>query len=268
MRLNTYIKSIRRQGQRHFTLQQATADLHLSGNAARVAVHRLYKQGELISPAKGLYLIVPPEHQRQGASPPAEVVPVLMQYLQTDYYVSLLSAAQYYGAAHQKPTHFQVITNRRSKHPLQFGQVKIELTYKKSLAGLPVRDFVVDTGYLKVAAPELVALDLLKYPTKSGGLNHIATVLSELIEAIEVAKLIELAEMTAATIWLQRMGYILEQIAPMEPEKVQDIVEQLATYLATKPKRWVPLAPELPRTGCPRIKKWQLIANTTIESDL
>lgn len=33
----------------------------------------------------------------------------------------------FYGAIHQKPARFQVITNKRIKHPLKFGDVVIEL---------------------------------------------------------------------------------------------------------------------------------------------
>ena len=52
----------------------------------------------------------------------------------------------------------------------------------------------MSTGYLKVATPELVALDLLNYPNHAGGLNHIATVFSELIETLDPVKLINLAK--------------------------------------------------------------------------
>ena len=38
------------------------------------------------------------------------------------------------------------------KCDLIFGDVEIEFIYKKSLSGLPTKDFVVDTGYLKVKA--------------------------------------------------------------------------------------------------------------------
>lgn len=59
-----------------------------------------------------------------------------------DYYVGLLSAGLFYGATHQKPARFQVITNKRIKHSLEFGDVVIELVYKDSLDNLPTQDFV------------------------------------------------------------------------------------------------------------------------------
>jgi AbiEi antitoxin C-terminal domain len=71
-----------------------------------------------------------------------------MKYLEAEYYVSLLSGAEFHGAAHQKPARFQIVTNKRIKHPLEFGQVKIEIVYKKDLTNLPIQDFTVSTGYL------------------------------------------------------------------------------------------------------------------------
>ena len=268
MNLSGYIKDIRQKGKRYFTLDELMSDLKLSKNAALNAISRLKAHGDLISPAKGFYVIVPPEHQLQGSIPAEDLLPILMKYLKVEYYVSLLSAAEYHGAAHQKSARFQVISNKRIKHPLEFGQVKIELLYKKSLAELPTQDIVVSTGYLKVATPELTALDLLSYPEKSGGLNHIATVLSELIEAINADKLIKLAAISGEKAWLQRLGYILEQIDPMDEEKAKQLIDALENYLKDKMKVFIPLAPELSKVRYPRIKKWMIIANTNIESDL
>lgn len=268
MNFSNYLKKIRQKGKRYFTLEQAMSDLKLSKNATLNAIHRLKARGELIRPAQGLYVIVPPEHQLQGSIPAEKLVPILMGYLKADYYVSLLPGALYHGAAHQKPGRFQVISNKRLKHPLTFGQVKIELIYKKSLMGLPIQDITVSTGYLKVATPELVALDLLLYPTKSGGLNHIATVLSELVEAIDADKLIALAEISGEKAWLQRFGFILEKIDTMDEEGTKLIINKLETYLKEKMTVYVPLASEISKVGYPRLNKWMIIKNTEIESDL
>ena len=268
MNVSSYIKRIRQKGWRYFTIEQLISDLKISRNYARVAVHRLLSQGELITPAKGLYVIVPPEHQLQGSIPAEELVPILMKYINADYYVSLLSAALYHGAAHQKPNCFQVISNKRLKHSLEFNQIKIDLIYKKSLEGLPTQDRVVSTGYLKIGSPELTALDLLKYPAKSGGLNHIATVLSELVESIDENKLIFLADQIGEKSCLQRLGYILEQIDPMDEEKTNKIINKLDKYLCNKIKSFIALAPNMPKAGKPRVAKWKIITNTNIESDL
>ena len=87
-----------------------------------------------------------------------------------------------------------MISDKRIKHPSTFGDVKIDYIYKKSVLELPTQDFTMSTGYLKVATPELVALDLLEYPNHVGGLNHIATVFSALAPVLDSIKLINLAK--------------------------------------------------------------------------
>ena len=268
MTIDSYIKQIRQNGKRCFSLKNLVSDLKISETNALNMISSKKEQKDIISPSKGFYVIVPPEHQSQGSIPPEELIPLLMKHLNLDYYVSLLSGARFYGASHQKPAKFQVVTNKRIKHPLDFGKVKIEIIYKKSLEKLPIKDFTVSTGYLKVATPELIAYDLFCYKDKSGGLNHIATVLSELIEAIDSEKLIALANTINENAWLQRLGFILEQIETMDDDKKLLIIKSLESYLSNKKLLYVPLASEIPKKGFNRIKKWKIIANTEIESDL
>jgi predicted transcriptional regulator of viral defense system len=264
-----YLDKLRMDGRRHFTFQEIIQDLHISENAAKTGLYRLKKAKKIITPIKGLYVIVPPEHQPYGSIPAEELLPIIMKHLKVDYYVGLLSAGLFYGATHQKPARFQVITNKRIKHPLKFGDVVIELIYKNSLEGLPTKDFVVSTGYLKVATPELLAIDLFKYSSRAGGISHIATVLSELAPSIDENKLIELAERLGEVGQIQRLGFILEKIDVLEDEeKKQKIIDKLVEYLKNSDRPFVALVPYISRTGHPRCKKWKIVENTDFESDL
>ncbi|MDX1902051.1 MAG: type IV toxin-antitoxin system AbiEi family antitoxin [Gammaproteobacteria bacterium] len=240
----------------------------ISHDAARAGLYRLKRDGRLISPVSGLYVIVPPEHKSFGSIPADELIPIMMRHVNAEYYVALLSAAGFYGASHQKPMVFQVVTNRRIKHSLKFGQIHIKLIYKKSLADLPVKDFIVNSGYLKVATPELIALDLLKFPKHAGGMNNIGTVLSELVESINVHKLIQLAERLGERHQLQRLGYMIEKIDVMDDDTKRTIVDALAQYVSSHVRTYTPLASAISRIGYPRCKKWKIIENTDFESDL
>lgn len=268
MNLQAYIKDIRKDGKRCFTTMDIVEQFRVSNSHARVALHRLLKAGDIISPARGLYVIVPPEHQPHGSIPPQELVPLVMQYLDANYYVALLSAGLFHGATHQKPARFQVISDKRIKHPSTFGDVKIDFIYKKSVLELPIQDFTVSTGYLKVATQELVALDLLNYPNHAGGLNHIATVFSELIENLDPAKLINLAKETHAEYQLQRIGYILDHIDVMDEKNAQIIMDALALHVKENRLSYLALESEISKIGYPRCKKWRIIENSEIESDL
>lgn len=179
-------------------------------------------------------MFVPPEHQPHGSIPPQELVPLVMKYLGVNYYVALLSAGLFHGATHQKPARFQVISDKRIKHPSTFGDVEIDYIYKQSVLKLSTQDVTVATGYLKVATPELVALYLFKYPDHAGGLNHIATVFSELIESLDPVKLINLAKDTRAECQLQRIGYILDHIDVMDEENAEIMINALAQHIQKK----------------------------------
>jgi predicted transcriptional regulator of viral defense system len=230
-------------------------------------MYKLKKKGDVISPAKNLYVIIPPEHQRNGCLPADELVPLLMKHWNIDYYVCLLSAASYYGAAHQKPHVFQVMTNKQLK-PLVLGEVKIDFVYKKKFINTQIQKVTVKTGYLNVSSPELTAMDLLLYLHQAGGLNHVATVLNELIETIDPEKMIALIQNSKQKNWIQRLGYILEHIEPMEMEKRNRLVAQMLNFIERQPLGFVPLAAELPTKNVPRNKRWKIVENTTIESDI
>lgn len=263
-----YLEAIRSAGRRHFTLQEVMQDLGISESAARSGLSRLKKNIKVISPVKGMYVIVPPEHKPHGCIPAEELTPLMMDYLNAEYYVALLSAAVFYGAAHQKIFKFQIITNKRIVHPLKFGQIKIEVVQKKNLSDLPIQAFAVKTGYLKVASPELVAIDLLTYVNRCGGFNHIATVLSELVENLDAEKLIQLSVDVSAQYQLQRLGYILENISVTDDDSRDSLVSKIAAHLKEKIDRYVPLAAHKSSVGYARCKKWKVIQNIEIESDL
>lgn len=265
----SYLDKLRMFGRLHFTFKEIVDELSISENAAKAGLYRLKKTGKIITPIKGFYVIVPPEHQPCGSMPAGELIPMMMQHLKAEYYVGLLSAGLFYGATHQKPARFQVITNHRIKHTLEFGAVVIELVYKDSMAGLPTRDFVVSTGYLKVSTPELLVIDLFKYSKRAGGISHIATVLSELAPSIDEDKLIVLAEELGEICQVQRLGFMLEKIDVLEDEDKKDkIIKKLSTYIKTVDRPYVSLVPYFSKTGHPRCKKWKIVENTDFESDL
>jgi predicted transcriptional regulator of viral defense system len=109
---------------------------------------------------------------------------------------------------------------------------------------------------------------LLNYPIHAGGLNHIATVFSELAPSIDANKLIELAQKIHAKYQLQRIGYILEKIDTMEEDKKFQIMEALEVFLKGNMKYYIPIASEIEKIGYPRDKRWKIIENSEIESDL
>lgn len=108
---------------------------------------------------------------------------------------------------------------------------------------------------------------MLTYRKLGFGLNHIATVLSELIEAIDEKKILELMQSVPENAWWQRLGYILSHIDVMEPKQLNTVLLSLRNYADNHKLSWVRLSPELPINGANRNKIWKIIENATIEED-
>lgn len=107
MKATDYINKLRSQGRFSFTIEEVQKVLGLEKIPCLNALHRLREHKLIASPARGFYLIVPPEYQVYGCLPAEMFVPDLMKYWCLPYYTSFLSAAQYYGAAHQNLNAFR-----------------------------------------------------------------------------------------------------------------------------------------------------------------
>lgn len=80
-------------------------------SALRSALYRAVKRREIAIAWQGFYIILPLEYRGVGSMPPCEYIDRLMQYLKKPYCVALLNAAEMYGAAHQHPMNFTVMTS-------------------------------------------------------------------------------------------------------------------------------------------------------------
>lgn len=247
-------------GRYHFKTAEMRAALGVSAAATKLALSRLAKKGLIASPARSFYVIVPPEYKRVRCLPAAQFIPALMEYKNQPYYVSLLSAAQYHGAAHHRPQVFQV-TLDRNRRPITCGAVRVFFYARKRIAEVPVQKFNTPRGTMLVSTAEATAIDLVGYEQRVGGLDNVATVLSELAEVIDPGLLADAAK-TAPVAWGQRVGYILEQIgAANKTEMLKAHVKQCAHDL-------VPLAPSMPFGFAKRAADWRLRINTEIEADV
>uniref|UniRef100_UPI00262995D3 type IV toxin-antitoxin system AbiEi family antitoxin domain-containing protein n=1 Tax=uncultured Tateyamaria sp. TaxID=455651 RepID=UPI00262995D3 len=138
IRAKDYIDTLAARGRYHFAVSEISGDLGISNQAAYSTLSRLAKQGLIASPAKGFYMIVPPEYRALGCLPAEQFIPALFDRRSEPYYAGLLTAAQYYGAAHQRPQAFQVVT-ARSRKDIHCGNVKITFIANKQAANIPTR---------------------------------------------------------------------------------------------------------------------------------
>lgn len=260
-----YVENLTAAGRYHFRSNEAQAALGISVAAAKVALNRLAKQGSIASPARGFYVIVPPEYRSLGCPPADQFIPELMKSLKLPYYAGLLTAAQYHGAAHQRPQEFQVFLEKR-RLSIACGKVRVAFIIRKRLAEVPVQSLNTPRGTLLVSTPEATAVDLVGYQHQAGGLDQVATVLSELAERIDPEKLAAAAA-TAAVPWAQRLGYLLERVGAGEK------VAPLKEYVRARAHESALLLPNAPKSGARRQKvhrneDWKLYINAELEPDL
>lgn len=258
-----YIHDVIKQGKCSFSIDEAAKTLGKSRKAIQSSIEHLLAKRELVSPARGFYVIVPPEYQVLGCLPAEYFIPSLMAYWRCNYYASLLTAAQYHGASHQTVMIFQVMLEK-ARPAITCGKVKIKFIGNKNLNSTPTQKINTRMSIIATSTPEGTAMDLLKYPHQSGGLNHILTVLSELQENMQANKLLALAKKTASLAWQQRLGYMLEKV------NAHELANTLKEYLL-KQKRidYIPLDPHSKVTKrTPRNNTWKIIENTKLESDV
>lgn len=260
MKAREFINALLSQGRFSFSTPVAMEALRLGKIPTLNALHRLKKNKLVVSPAKGFYLIVPPEYQIYGCLPADMFVADLMRYLNQPYYVGYLSAAQFYGAAHQKPQRFQVVTTK-NRPPIRCGRIYIEFIANKNIASLPIKKFNTAAGTIVVATPEVLAADLVTSPQHAAGISNVATVLLELSENINEKRLHELTKINSALFWIQRLGYLFESL------KVERLTSSLAKTLARKKLHWVRLVSRSPYKPLIRDAKWKIIVNVEVEPD-
>ncbi len=252
-----YVADLAARGRYQFVSADAQSALGVSPAAAKLALNRLSKQKVIASPARGFYVIVPPEYRGLRCLPADQFIPDLMKRLDISYYAGVLSAAQYYGAAHHRPQEFQVCLamNRR---PIQCGDVRVVFIVRKKIADVPVQSFNTPRGTILVSTPEATALDLVGYPHHVGGLDNAATVLSELAEKIDPEELVVAAH-AAPVSWAQRLGYILEFVGNSERTR------PLKAYVHQHAKHTVPLLATGRWKRSKDNRDWKLRVNVEID---
>jgi len=255
-----FVQNLVAKGRTSFSLEDVQKLKGSTPEAIKAALRRLQKKGDIAMPYRGFYVIIPPEYRISGCRPPEQFIPDLMEHLGEVYYAGLLSAAEYHGAAHQRPQVFQVIV-AKSRRQISCGKMRVDFIFRKNAAKIPTEKINTPAGELKIATPEATALDLVGYVHHCVGLDNVATVLAELAEKIDAEKLRKLAGLSPIA-WVQRLGYLLDLVG------AQDKAQGIAGYVVEKRPVRTPLAPALKSTGAKMDSRWRVFVNTKVEPDL
>lgn len=251
------------RGIHNATTRQIENFTGLTAHDVHEGMARLRAAGKAFSPAKGLYVLIPPQFRSWGSVPAMDFIDPMMKVLDRCYYVALLSAAEIHGAAHQRPQAFQVMVDRYVPNRI-LGRAHLQFYINKHVDDTDVVKKNSSTGTFRVASPETTALDLATRPGESGGLSNVATVLRELADGVGLnpEQIVASANhYPMATI--RRLGWLLEHVeAPVDFTRLENFV-----VLSGRKRASVLLDPSGKRTGSAS-RRWGLVENVDVEPDL
>lgn len=199
------------EGRFWFTTAEASELLERPPRVLYPRLAELERDAKIFSPAKGLYVVVPPEYRSWGVVPGEWFIDPLMRHLGRDYYVSFLTAAARHGAAHQAPQEFQSVVDRQLRDR-DVRRVRLRFISSKWIPTVSREAVASHTGTYEIASRETTAVDLCWRPRHGGGISNVATVLREL-GALDGEPLARIASARGRGT-ARRLGWLLERFRP------------------------------------------------------
>jgi len=257
-----YVEKLQSKGRYVFTLKDIKKEFNKADNSLSMALLRLSKKGKIVSVKNGVYVIVPPEYSGSKILSPLLFVNDMMKYSGREYYLGLLSAAAFHGAAHQQPQDICVVTTKPSIRTIFVRGVKINFICRKNIRLQGIEERKTDTGYIRISGPELTAADLIQFRKRSGELTRVTEVIGELLDKIDSKKLIKIAHSHVSLPVIQRLGYILDNVF-----KRKALADALFNAVKNRLKRLTALNPSHNISGFTSGNRWKIIENTILEPE-
>lgn len=251
------------RGRFTFTTAEARAlQAGVSTAGVAAALDRAKADRIIVSPVRGFHVVLPLEDRGAGTPSWRLFLDPLMAHLEAPYYVGLLTAAAIHGAAAQAAQAVQVITPR-PRRPVRVGRLAIEFVVRWSAAQAPVELITTPSGWVRVASPEVVGLDLVRYPAHAGGWGNVLTVMRDLSPSMRRTGMRKAFAIEPATPDLQRLGHLLGRVG------ADDVATVVADELKGRRTSWVRLSPGEPTAanGGERDPRWRVVVNVQPEVD-
>ena len=256
--LRDYILESLADGKCFFTKEEAMQKLQLNPMQFRFQAYRLVHKQVIKHLVRGFYMIVPPEYYNMGVVPTHWIIDPLMQYLNQNYYIGLLSAASMYGSTNQQPMLFQVITDKPHRS-IQLGRSSIKFFYSKSCSSAITEQISSNAGYANISSKEQTMLDLIRFYQSCGYLSNIASVIKDLAEGSKENSFVQAIQNEKGNSILQRLGYILALT------ESHVLASHVRTELEHRTIQFIPLNPDIKTTIGDRIKEFKIIKNDSLE---
>lgn len=261
-RVSDCVDALQAEGRYAFDRRELEKKLSLSPAALTKALNRLTRKRRVRKIRKGFHIIIPVEFSSRGMIPPDWFIDDLMRHLGCAYYIGLQSAAAYHGASHQQVQEFQVVTARQVL-PIKLPELTIRFFRKIHFFTTKTQTVKGHGGMLPVSTPEATALDVVRYANRIGGADAVLTLLEELVESMDPARLRETTAPMKERATLQRLGWFLDHLGAM------DLSDSLYAVLESEgPPSRTRLDPGAAWEGASSNNRWRVVENTQPESDL
>ena len=242
----------------------ATAFPEMSAEVLSATLSREVRKGRIMIPVNGFYVIIPDEYALRGFAPQPFYLDDMMRHLKRNYYVALLSAGSYHGAAHQAPMMFCVMLESPTMRGKKTDKYATKYFYRSAIPMEYVERRQTRTGYINVSCPELTAVDLVTYQGRARSITSAATVLAELVEKTEFGRLGPEFLKVAPVACFQRLGYILDDV--LEETEEADAVYALLKRAGVRLQK-AALKPGKSIEGCEMNGRWKIVVNEEIIID-
>jgi predicted transcriptional regulator of viral defense system len=263
-----WVETLPKLGKTTFTKQEVITQFpDMAGYNIQNTLYRLSKKKKIQSVWRDFYAVILPEYGINSIVPPMAYIDKLMRHLGKEYYVGLLSAAALQGASHQAAMEFFVITDSECLRDKQKNGTKINFVTKKRIPQQLISQITTNSGYVNISYPELTAFDLIIYEKNVGGIDRVATVLSELAESLDFDKLTDDFLQSISISVIQRMGYLLDLLEYTElSDQLLEKIEKAKIQIKKKYPLSV-LSEKRDFADFEENDKWKIIINEQIDID-
>ena len=156
----------------------------------------------------------------------------------------------------------QVVVERYLQ-PIKSRNLSIRFFNKQTMSRTPMQQIKGHAGMLPLSTPIATAFDLVRYANRIGGVDSVATVLSELTEVLRSEDLQDCCRAEPSLSVVQRLGWIMDEIG--EKELADVLYNQLRK--AGKASQRALLDPSGARSGN-GTNRWKVIKNINLDLDI
>lgn len=178
------------------------------------------RKGALQRVGRGRYVVIPADvlygRQTYVADPYQIIDALLSENGVPGYYVAYQSAALVYGAAQQLPQALLVAVPQQ-RRPITVGSGQILFVQVRAQKFFGYRTARHHETTFSVSDPEKTALDCLDRYNLCGGVDEVSRTVAALLPQLDADRLLAYAPRMDNQALTQRLGLILERLAPQQP---------------------------------------------------